>query len=85
MVRRSVTTRGVLLTAWIVFAGLVFGAIEAGQALLPTRNPDPSDILVSLVAFAGGLAAGWWIQPDVEPSVRAGMEQGPRHDGYNGN
>ena len=85
VVRRSVTTRGVLLAAWLVFAGLVFAGIEIGQVLLPKRTPDPSDVLVSVAAFAGGLAAGWWIQPDVEPTVPADVEQRPRRDGYNGN
>jgi glycopeptide antibiotics resistance protein len=83
VVRRTVTTRGVLLTAWLLFAAMVFGAIEAGQVLLPTRTPDPSDILVSVAAFAGGLAAGWWIQPEVETGAPADVEQDLRYDGYN--
>ena len=82
-IRKSVASRGVLLTAWLFFAVLVFGAIETGQVLLPTRTPDPSDILVSVAAFAGGMAAGWWIQPDVETSVPRDIQQRPRRDGYN--
>jgi VanZ family protein len=84
VIRKTVTSRGVLVTAWLFLAVLVFGAIETGQVLLPTRTPDPSDILVSVAAFAGGLAAGWWIQPEVETSPPDDIEQRPR-DGYNGN
>ena len=85
VIRKAVFSRSVLVTAWLFFAVLVFGAIETGQVLLPTRTPDPSDILVSVAAFAGGLVAGWWIQPEVEPSPPGDIEQRPRRDGYNGN
>jgi hypothetical protein len=82
VVRRSIAARSVLLGAWVVVASLVFAAIEVGQVLLPARRPDPSDILVSVAAFAGGLAVGWWIQPD-EPAPLDRVDHQARRETYN--
>jgi VanZ family protein len=46
------------IPAWIV----IFGAIEAGQLLLPSRFPDPTDVLVGAAGAAAGLAAGRWLR-----------------------
>jgi VanZ family protein len=51
-----------ITAAWLVFAALVLGAIEAGQLFLPTRHPDPTDVLVGVAAAGAGLALARWIR-----------------------
>jgi VanZ family protein len=54
------------IPAWIV----IFGAIEGGQLFLPSRFPDPTDVLVGVVGATAGLLAGRWLRgsPAHEPS-----------------
>ena len=54
----TVVTAGSILAAAAVFAG-----IEAGQLLLPSRTPDPSDVLMSVLGSAAGLCVGRWLRP----------------------
>jgi glycopeptide antibiotics resistance protein len=46
------------IPAWIV----IFGAIEAGQLFLPSRYPDPTDVLVGVTGATAGLLAGRWLR-----------------------
>lgn len=57
-----VARRPVLTAFWIAVAAGVFGAIEAGQLLLPVRTPDPTDVLVSVAGAAAGLWIGRWVR-----------------------
>lgn len=46
----------------LLFAGAFLAAIEAGQVLLPSRYPDPTDVLVGTIAAGAGLAITRWIR-----------------------
>jgi glycopeptide antibiotics resistance protein len=48
--------------AALVFAAGVLGAVETGQLLLHTRVPDPTDVLVGVLATYAGLRIGRWLQ-----------------------
>ena len=48
---------------WMIFASCVFGLLEAGQFFLPTRIPDPSDVLVGVAGAYVGLTLGRWVGP----------------------
>lgn len=52
----------VVAAFWIVIALAIFGVIEAGQLLLPSRTPDPTDVLVSVAGTAAGLWIGRWVR-----------------------
>jgi VanZ family protein len=58
-------TRGIRSAAstvmWLIAAAAVFGLLEAGQFLLPTRVPDPGDVLVGVAGAALGLILGRWL------------------------
>lgn len=56
------TTPRLATAAWLAFAAAVLGVIEAGQAFLPTRHPDPTDVLVGVAAAGVGLALARWIR-----------------------
>lgn len=58
---RSIDTR-ILTAGWLSAAAALFSAIEVGQLLLPSRTPDPTDVLMSLLGCAAGLWAGRWLQ-----------------------
>jgi glycopeptide antibiotics resistance protein len=47
--------RRLLTMAALLAAGLFFAAVEAGQALLPSRYPDNTDILLAVVGVWLGL------------------------------
>jgi VanZ family protein len=47
----------VLLAMWLAAATAFFGAVEAGQFFVPSRDPDPTDTLVGVAASL----AGWWL------------------------
>lgn len=49
-----------LIATAIAVIGL-FGVIEAGQLFLPTRVPDPTDVLVGLAGSMAGWALGRWM------------------------
>lgn len=58
---RSIDTR-VLAAGWLAAAAALFSVIELGQLLLPSRTPDPTDVLMSVVGCAAGLWVGSWLQ-----------------------
>jgi len=61
-VSRGAQDRTLLLVAWSAVAALLFGAIEFGQLFLPSRTPDPTDVLVGIAGTLAGLAIGRWLQ-----------------------
>ena len=52
----------VIAIAAILMAGGVFTIIETGQFFLPTRSPDPTDVLVGMAGTAIGLTLGRWLK-----------------------
>lgn len=54
--------RRLWMAGWLVFVGVLFTVVEAGQLFLPTRHPDPSDVLVATVGSAVGLALTLWLR-----------------------
>jgi glycopeptide antibiotics resistance protein len=69
VLRRPVSL-ALLSTGWLAAAALLFGAIESGQFFLPTRSPDPTDVLVGIVGTGLGLALGRWLQADSRNPVK---------------
>jgi glycopeptide antibiotics resistance protein len=55
-------TSALARAAWLFLAAAIFAIIEAGQLVLPGRVPDPTDVLVGVVATYVGLRAGSWLQ-----------------------
>jgi VanZ family protein len=49
------------LGCWTAIAIALFGTIETGQLFVPTRTPDPTDVLVGVTASLGGFATGRWL------------------------
>jgi glycopeptide antibiotics resistance protein len=63
--------RGVITIAWLLLAAGIFGAIETGQLFLPTRVPDPTDVLVGVMGAYIGLSLARWLQGgEIEPHER---------------
>lgn len=58
VLRRAPIATSMLVTSWVVSVVFVFGVIEVGQFFLPSRVPDPSDVLVGVVGSCAGLALG---------------------------
>lgn len=58
---RLIDTR-VLVAGWLAGAAALFSVIELGQLLLPSRTPDPTDVLMSVLGCAGGLWVGRWLR-----------------------
>ena len=56
-IRQRLQTAG-----WIAVALLVFGLVEIGQFFVPSRFPDPTDVLVGVAASLAGLVVGRWLQ-----------------------
>jgi VanZ family protein len=50
----------VILLGWIVVSAGVFGILEFGQLFLPTRTPDPTDVLTGVLGTAAGLGIAQW-------------------------
>jgi glycopeptide antibiotics resistance protein len=51
----------VAFTAWFVLATGFFAGVEAGQLLLPSRVPDPTDVLTGVVTSGLGLWLARWV------------------------
>jgi VanZ family protein len=49
-------------TGWLIAAALFFSGVEFGQLFLPTRSPDPTDVMVGVGGTALGLIIGRWLQ-----------------------
>ena len=60
--RGMLLSRRIALAGWMLVAAAVFGAIEAGQMFLPTRVPDPTDVLVGMIGTYAGLSVGYWLE-----------------------
>jgi glycopeptide antibiotics resistance protein len=52
----------VLILSWIALAGLFFAAVEVGQLFVPSRVPDPTDVLLGVAASAAGVWFGRWLR-----------------------
>jgi glycopeptide antibiotics resistance protein len=59
----------VACTVWFVLAICVFSAIEAGQLLLPSRVPDPSDVLIGAFASSLGVWVARWMTADTGSTI----------------
>ena len=46
-----------ILTLLLVGGGLFFSVVEAGQALLPSRYPDSTDVVLATFGFVAGILA----------------------------
>jgi VanZ family protein len=64
-----------VLAGWVIVSALVFGGIEAGQLFLPSRIPDPTDVMVGVAASSAGVAIGLWLQAAVGASGRPSPSQ----------
>jgi glycopeptide antibiotics resistance protein len=61
VVRRGRARHRTVLLLWVVLTTVAFAVIEAGQLLLPSRNPDPTDVLVSVAGSLAGFRVGRWL------------------------
>ena len=52
----------VVALAWTAAATIVFGVIELGQFFVPSRIPDPTDVMLGVVASGVGLRLGGWLR-----------------------
>lgn len=66
---RAPTTTLVTVVSMLT-AGCIFTAIEGGQFFLPSRVPDPTDVLVGMAGTSIGLAVGRWLQAGVRSEYR---------------
>lgn len=57
---------GIVKVACLAAAAVFFAAIEAGQLFLPTRAPDPTDVLVGVAGVHAGMLLGRWARADRE-------------------
>jgi VanZ family protein len=73
--RRSQAAGPLVTMMFLAVVGCVLGLIEAGQLFLPTRIPDPTDVLVGFLAACGGLVMGRWVSSGRAP---AGYPAEPR-------
>lgn len=62
--------RRLAVAAWLLAAGVLFAVVEAGQFFLPSRVPDPTDVVVGLTGAALGLALGRWLRSNPPPPGR---------------
>jgi VanZ family protein len=53
-------TSAPIVAGVMVFAALVFGVVEAGQLLLPSRVAGPTDVLIGIAGAGAGLWLGRW-------------------------
>jgi VanZ family protein len=61
LVDRRVGRDGVATIVSLAATVGVFATIELGQLFLPTRIPDPSDVLVGLIGAYAGIRLGGWL------------------------
>jgi len=59
---RWTASAGVRATTWIVMSAGIFSAIETGQLFIPSRTPDPTDVLIGVAASVAGLWLGDWLR-----------------------
>lgn len=64
VIRRAQIRSPLFTAAWIGLAAIVFGVVELGQFFLPTRIPDPTDVLMGVFGACLGIALGMWVDWD---------------------
>ena len=47
---------------WAAIAACIFAVVEIGQLFVPSRIPDPTDVLLGVVASLAALQLGRWIR-----------------------
>jgi VanZ family protein len=60
--RRAGLARPLLIAGWLAIAAAFFSGVEFGQLFVPSRFPDPTDVMVGVAASLGGLWLGEWLQ-----------------------
>jgi hypothetical protein len=55
---------------------VLFGLLEFGQFFLPSRVPNPTDVVVGVAASTAGLWLGRWLQRDDQPPTENGSSSG---------
>jgi VanZ family protein len=60
--RHAALSRKIVIGAWLLAAAVIFGAIEAGQMFLPTRVPDPTDVLIGVIGVYAGFSLASWLE-----------------------
>jgi glycopeptide antibiotics resistance protein len=70
----------VLVVGWTAAAAVIFSIVEVGQLFVPSRVPDPTDVLLGIAASLAGLALGRWLNRKAPSSgARASLEGPDRH------
>ena len=65
-IRRDSAGRRVAATVLCtIAAAVVFSTIEAGQFFLPTRTPDPTDVLTGTAGFYFGMRLVDWLRDTI--------------------
>jgi VanZ family protein len=52
----------VISVLWVMIATAFFGGVELAQLFIPSRFPDPTDVLVGVVSSLTGLWLGRWFR-----------------------
>jgi VanZ family protein len=64
----SQARRPIVVVGWFIVGAAIFAGIEFGQLFVPTRLPDPTDVLVGVTGVVAGLRVGSWLRsPEPAP------------------
>ena len=70
LIRGRTGTHSLAFTIGAVAAtGLVFAIVELGQFFLPTRTPNPTDVILGVIGAFLGLKVGHWVDWTAWPSI----------------